>query len=517
LEFLIDSAGFCSTLIIEGTNSEYFQVIEKLEGYKAFKGYIGGLLVAIKMRFRSEKNGERLILTTALILFFIVALFVNRNYISPDGRSFQRLGVNLAEGNGYSSSIYPPYERHFFREPGYPFVVSIACSINKFLGNNNNPLPIEDLTPGYYDSSHTELLILRILQAILAAITVLFFYKTLRFFLRSELAGIISFLFILYLPFSIYITIPQREILVTTLLTVMGYCFLKSATTKRTLWFDVTFGLLSAFLILTFQAYVFLLPLFLLTHLSITKSISKSIRSVSVIIIIIVFGVAPWSYRGYLESKNLKAIKTFGVSYTYEFKRFHDVNAKAFYLDLNERGEDYLVQIIEGYGESGKTMFEKSFNGYYLNYADSLQGIMNSINGTKETTKIVQKIRALIVTNFRKALVWPIWKPDYRVDISTSLKGDGRMSMIFSMSIGLVVAIMAILGMCFFLRKTWIYLPVFVFHLLMIPFIATEGRRVLPYLPFYFMFAILGVLVIAHIIKTRKLESEFRERFLSKL
>jgi len=39
---------------------------------------------------------------------------------SPDTERYDRIGWNLARGNGYSASLEPPYEPDVFRAPGYP-------------------------------------------------------------------------------------------------------------------------------------------------------------------------------------------------------------------------------------------------------------------------------------------------------------------------------------------------------------------------------------------------------------
>lgn len=444
------------------------------------------------------------IVITSIIIYLSLALFVNRNFIGSDGRSYQRMAVNIAEGNGYSANPEPPFERQFFREPGYPFFFSLACTLNKMAGNRNLSLTYKDSSPGYYEDPHNEILILRILQAILASLSIYLFYKTLLFFLRPSYAGLIAFLFVFYLPFSIFITFPQREILVTTILTGMGYLFLKSATARKSFCIDIAFGLLSAALVLTLQAYIFILPVFLISHVVITKNLRKTILSLAIIGFVFILGVAPWAYRGYLEAgHNLKALKTFGNSYTYEFKKFHDTNAKAYKLNLDGKGELFIQKIIAGYGEPGKVMFEKSFNGYYVNYADSLNKRISSGALTSRSDWIKFKSKEILLVNFRKAFLWPIVKPDYRKSISTNLNDVANKVMVLSLAIGFIIALLALLGILKFFGRTWFYLPVFVFHLLMIPFMADEGRRVLPFLPFFFMFFLLGAGSFSIIIKSK--------------
>ncbi len=428
---------------------------------------------------------------TALVVYLFLALFINRNFIGSDGRSFQRMAVNLAEGNGFSSKIDPPYEPQFFREPGYPFLFSIACRINSVLGNENNHLSYEADEPGYHDPSHTEITILRIIQAILAVLSVLLYYKIMLNFLSSKVALIVALLFIFYLPFSIFVTFPQREMLVTFLMMVMTYLFILSARSHNSYLHDTIFGITAAFLVLTLQAYVFILPFFLLPHLMITKSFAKTLKSVSVVAIVFLIGVAPWTYRGYKEAKDWRVIKTFGISYTYEFKKFHDANAKAYWNNLFGERDSFKKKIIEGYSEPGGVMFDKSFNGYYKNYADSLNQVIKSNSSGSSFSAFKSNMLEIIKRNYRKALIWPLWKPDYRENLSTIINSHQKIQILISLTIGLVIGVFAISGLFLYVYKVWYYLPVFLFHFLMIPLMADEARRVLPFMPFYFMFFIL--------------------------
>ncbi|HAF30837.1 MAG TPA: hypothetical protein DCG75_17495 [Bacteroidales bacterium] len=460
-----------------------------------------------------KKNTGFIIFIAGLFFYLFIALFINKQYIGSDGRSFQRMAVNISEGNGYSDDIDPPFEKQFFREPGFPYFFSGACVLNKLFGKENIALSYNNPKPGYFDKTHTEIFILRILHALLASLTVWLFYKILLFFLKPQLALLISFLFIFYLPFSIFVTFPQREILVTALLTGMGYLFLQSASTDKSFWFDIIFGLLSAVLVLTLQAYIFILPVFLISHILITKSIKKTFKSVSIISIVFILGVAPWSYRGYKEAKDLRAIKTFGISYTYEFRKFHEANAKAYFANLNGNGDLYRQKIIEGYSESGKQMFEKSFNGYYLHYADSLNKVIGLNAFSSKSNQANFFLKNILFKNFRKALIWPFWKQDYRKNISSLLKNNNQILMAISLFLGIVIAIFALLGMVKYIFKIWFYIPVFTFHFLMIPFMSDEGRRMLPFIPFYYMFFILGLVFFYHLIRKRFFNQRDLEMF----
>jgi hypothetical protein len=446
---------------------------------------------ALTLRLNKEPDlSSGILFIAALLVYLSVALLINRHYITPDGRSYQRLAVNISENNVFSVSIEPPYERQFFREPGYPFVFSIACFLNRIAGNENKHFPYFDASPGYYDPGHTEIFILKLIHVIFAAFTVLFFFKIMTFFLPVPAALKIAILFLFYLPFSVYITFPQRELFLTFILMLMGYLAIRSAMGKNPVITDVLTGVLAAVLVLTLQVYLYILPFFLLSHILIARKLKKTIRSTLIIAVVFAAGVIPWALRGINEAGNIRAVKSFGTSYTYEFRKFHNVNALAYKLDLNNEGGRFIDIIVNEYGKPGKIMFERSFNGYYTNYSDSLAKVISL--ESKNMASVF--FRENILKNGRKAMILPLWKPDYRKNISTLLSGKGRLPMIISITAGIIIAVIAVAGMILSLKRCWKFLPVFTFHLIMIPFIADEARRVLPFIPFYFMFFVLGIM-----------------------
>ncbi len=441
----------------------------------------------------------KILVITASIVYLLTAIFINQRYIGSDGRSYQRMAVNIASGNGYSGVIDAPYSKMYFREPGYPFFFSIACEINSLLGNQNIHLPYKEEIESTYLGTHREIYIVRLLQAILALLTTILMFHILSFFLEKKWAFYISLAFIFYLPFTIFITFPQREILITFLLTLMGWLFIKSAKSTTPVKYDVIFGIIAAALVLTLQAYVFILPVFLLSHYFLSRNFQKTIKSTSIIGMVFIISVAPWILRAYNEVPDIRVAKSFGTSYTYEFKKYHDTYALAYYLNLDGEGENYKDKIVAGYSEPGKVMFEKSFNGSYEQSADSLINIIKEKTGLTDFGMTKYKLTRAIKVNFRKALVWPLWKTDYLSNISTLLSGDTKISMTISLFFGFTITFFFFIGLVFNIKRIWFFLPVFIFHFLMIPLMADEGRRVLPFMPFYFMFFILGIITTGKI------------------
>lgn len=435
-----------------------------------------------------------LILFSVSLLFYSgLALWFNQNWISNDGGAYHKMAVNLAEGRGFSKEIQQPYDKQFFREPGYPFYVSMACQINKLLGNENNFLDTSKMdNKNRYPDSHTELIILRFLQAIIASfIVVLFFFIMCRFLAYRD-ALVVAFLFIFYLPFAYNVTQTMRELLVTLQLVSINYLVIRSGKSDRTLLYDSIIGLVAVSLILTLQAYVFILPFFLLSSYMISRDLRKTVKSWTIISLLIIAGTTPWIYRAYKEYPDVRVAKTFGVSYTYEMKKYFDANAKALWIDFNGEGKHYREVLNNEYWVPGRVQFERSFNGYYKSKADSLIREIHVQELNTASKRIKFTLKHILINNYRKSLYWPIWRPNYPQDISSALSSEHRFSMVLSMIAGGIVLLFFVWGLIVKLKATWIYLPIFTFHFLMIPLLADEGRRVIPFLPFYFMFGVLG-------------------------
>lgn len=444
--------------------------------------------------------------TLSLLVYMYFAFYVNQNWISNDGGAYHRMAVNLAEGNGLSMEMQEPYDKQFFREPGYPFFFSIACQLNKLLGNKNEFLTQCRMeNPNKYPNNYTEITILRLLQAILASIVVILFFYIMRSFLVYRVALTISIFFVFYLPFAYNVTQTMREMLVTLQLFTINYLVIKLAESKVPLIWDAIIGLIAASLILTLQAYVFILPLFALSSYMIRRDYRRTVLSWTIITLVFIAGVTPWIYRAYNEYSDLRVAKTFGVSYTYEMKKYFDANAKALRIDFKGQRGHYRKVLNDEYWVPGRLQFERSFSGYYESMADSLKREINTKELNTFSKQLTYVMNHIVINNYRKSLIWPLWRPNYPSSISSNLNSENKWSMLFSLLAGVVVSGIALWGMYIKLRSVWYYIPVFVFHFIMIPVMADEGRRVIPFLPFLFMFFMLGLWDVVHLIKNKSI------------
>ncbi len=81
----------------------------------------------------STRKAAFILLIIALIVRFSILFFFDDNRVSPDGTGYHRIAVNLVKGNGFSNQEKYPFEKCYFREPGYPlFLAGIYSIVNIF-------------------------------------------------------------------------------------------------------------------------------------------------------------------------------------------------------------------------------------------------------------------------------------------------------------------------------------------------------------------------------------------------
>jgi len=68
-------------------------------------------------------------MVSALMASGIFAVFFNSAISGPDSVQYDRLGLNLARGNGFSLSAEPPFTPTMLREPGYPVFLALVYMI----------------------------------------------------------------------------------------------------------------------------------------------------------------------------------------------------------------------------------------------------------------------------------------------------------------------------------------------------------------------------------------------------
>lgn len=195
--------------------------------------------------------------------------------VEYDAVGYERLGMNLAQGHGFSQSVEPPYEPAVNREPVYPFFISL---IYRIFGHNNQAVIV--------------------VQVILHAITAVLIYKLALFWFSSRIALVASLLTAIDPTVAGFCGYLSTEPLALFLLVLFTYLFV---------YFKDNHGLMIAILsglmlgVLTLCRAVFLLyPLFILVCLLLAPSkinYKKKLAYGLLMILVSLTVLSPWLYR----------------------------------------------------------------------------------------------------------------------------------------------------------------------------------------------------------------------------
>ncbi len=200
--------------------------------------------------------------------------------LTGDATQYDKLGWNLAQGNGYSLSESGPYEPTMLRDPAYPFF--LACVYTVF--------------------GH-KIFIVYIIQILLFSLTSVLFYLIARGIL-DERSARYSSLFIACCPtLANYSTLLYSESFFIFLLALSIYFFIRTGSGKKDARYFVVSAVLLGFTVLckTIMVFFFIFYLIFIYLNSGTGSLRGFLRSYSlrIVLFLLVFvvTVAPWVIR----------------------------------------------------------------------------------------------------------------------------------------------------------------------------------------------------------------------------
>jgi hypothetical protein len=435
-----------------------------------------------------------IVFTLALVIRLIYSFTSFRHYFNNDSVGFHNLAVNLATGNGYSSSIVPPYDPHFMREPGYPlFLASVYYLYSLF------EQPKHFVPAGYYDISvYPETAWAHVAQSILGAATCVIFLFLLRLRLKPGISFATALLFAAYLPLAAFSALLLRETLQTFFVVAMSYCFARFLLSSGRGWL-IGFSVLWALSNLTLQITILLFaPVFIFCWIwfrSFRRSLGYTTLSTAIMLLV----VSPWLIRTYLFYPDIRVLKSFGTSLTSEAR---DYGFSQFSLNMaGVISRDSSLENIhrEFYGVPERVKFERSFSGYYAAEAEKARQAL-SRSGRDATVRT--PVTALgwvkhIVAYIRHCWIESLWVVE-RPDNSFDLRPHGYYrvvepnDLLFGLSLlGFLFGYAAFPGMFLFYRRLFPLMMMFTYFLLLIPIVGDEERRFLPAHAFIFLFSCL--------------------------
>jgi len=255
------------------------------------------------------KNRKAYLVLIMLICAFLMScvfIFLIKPYPGQDYGVYQRLGLNLSIGNGYSSDTVAPFRPVGWRTPLYPVFLAI---IYKIFGLNNT--------------------VVFLFQGILYTLTTLFLFLIVKILFSEKTAFLAGFLFAL-LPISAYwVGVLYTETLVTFLLVLVTFFMLKYTKTKEGIYFWLA-CILMGLCILDRPIYA-LYPLLVILCLAFFRfTLIQIILHLLIGSIIILFTLSPWIIRNYFVYKEFVPLtKGLGAGHqvymaTFEFRNGWD-------------------------------------------------------------------------------------------------------------------------------------------------------------------------------------------------
>lgn len=443
-------------------------------------------------RWNNTKRAGLLLFIVALMFRLTLFILLDDNRISPDSVGYHTMAVNLVHGNGLSLQREVPFERSFFREPGYPvFLAGIYAVVNLFH-------PVEyiqgyNLDTHQLDHLYPEIVAAKIVQSIMGAVSIVLVFLILAriaSFKKAFWASMVSALFIQLASQNFNIL---RESLVLFLLLALNIVFLAYIDGKRTLLWLSLIGITIGLLVLVFQVHIVFLPLFFILTLVHSKQWWQSVKHTGLVTGVVIIVVFPHCFSAYSCYPDVRVFKTFGTSLTHEMFAYVSAHRTAAFYGLLTKEEAENIARPE-WGRSSREQFERSFNGYYISKADSLNTLTHE--GLISSRRLNNYAR-----NIEKSLF-----------LYTSIGGYPEMEFVYKYGalIGFplrlfprLVGLFGFLGMMLIGRKYIPYLISFIAYALLFWMLGSEGRRMIILQPFLIFFAILFVQAV--FLRTKKL------------
>jgi hypothetical protein len=417
------------------------------------------------------------IFVIAFVFRVFIINFYHTDTIAPDGTGYHEITYNYCEGLGYSLH---EGEKYFFREPGYPIFLSLSFKISKLFGNKTEHLSIDK---DYKILNNApEITIAKYLQALLDSFACVLFFLLISNILKNKYASLIAISFCFYYPYAIHVTDILRETLQSFLALGMCYALLRYFIFDKTKYLIVT-GVLWGLLNLIFQVSLILaisIPIFILIY---KKNFIKAIRPSIIVVVVMLLTVSPWLIRSYNCYPDVRILKSFGTSLTPEYRNYYGSLEKAAYYGFVSENQMDSIFRSDLVNVSESIRFHHSWDGTIAQKTDSINTLVNEPFISK------RKIKQYSIS-FYKA-----WFPTKIVDISTKvfIKNRPLLAIILILPV-LVISLFAFLGLIKYYPKFFNINIVFTTFIPLFFILGTEYRRMLPVLPFIFLYGMMGII-----------------------
>jgi hypothetical protein len=302
--------------------------------------------------------------------------------------------------------------------------------------------------------------------------------------LNNKYASLIAIAFCFYYPYAIYVTNILRETLQSFLTLAMCYSLLQYFISDKTKYLILT-GVLWGFLNLTFQAnviFIVSIPIFIWIY---KKKFTKALISTIIVGIFMLITASPWLIRTYYHYPDIRILKSFGTSLTPEFRNYCSSLAKAEYYGLINKEQLDSTLMADLLNVTDNELFKHSYDGTFSKKADFLNALINEPFVSK------RKLEQYSIY-FYKA-----WFPTKILSIGTKelIKNSPLLAAMIMLPV-IIISLFAFIGLIKYYPRFFKINIVFTTLIAIFFIISNEYRRMLPALPFLFLYGMLGLIFI---------------------
>ncbi len=199
--------------------------------------------------------------------------------------------------------------------------------------------------------------------------------------------------------------------------------------------------------------------------------------------LIMIITVLPWLIRSYNSYPDLRILESFGTSLTPEYRNYMGAVSKATYYGLISKEQADSLEVVNFGNLSENKRFKVSLDGTLTRKKDSINSLI------REPFISIRKI------NLYSSYFYKSWFPTKILDIGTKefLTKKPLLATLL-LSPVYIISLFAFLGLIKFYSRFFKINIVFTTLMPLFFILATEYRRMLPVLPFLFLFGMMGII-----------------------
>lgn len=416
-----------------------------------------------------------------LVLAFLLRLLFCWFYPSmpPDSIGYYTAAINIANGNGYSACIEPPFEPYYFREPLTSYSFAIVIWLYKIIHQIEVVEYPVSWSPSEMQLVHQQIIFgIRILFILLQLTAIYIFSLIVKKKSNKKYSLLFLLICALYFPLIANTTQPLREPFVFLILSIIAYCWVTYLDSSKAIYI-VFIAILNGALCLFLQSY-WILACFILLFLLIYNRRKLKVFLLHTILFLLFLPLllVPHIYRVYQYYPDIRVVRNLGSALTFEYVKAMDAY-RAFGVSPWSAKDGDLPNNMKTHAEyfnsSAYEIFERSFDG-------TLQRESERLNAANTKENIFHYYFDNYLLSLRNTIFMVGITYDYGVFVGNySTKDIAKFLFVLPY---LLFGLFAVLGLWPFLKKHWLLMPIFFYHSMLFFIYGSEERRQVMLIPY---------------------------------